>query len=147
MLLAKTFTVSVEPVVKPSSDVTPTQKPFFDPGATTSNLPVDKSLPVEKSGPCLDQATGTAVEEMQTATQPLGAPGAGIATQPVQAPGSFPEVQPTGDEDLSAASDSEADQLSVTGSLDGDIHRDQSADRDASRDDPDSEPTEEANYR
>ena len=33
---------------------------------------------------------------MQTATQPLGAPGAGIATQPVQAPGTFPEVQPTG---------------------------------------------------
>ena len=43
----------------------------------------------------------------------------------------------------SAASDSEADQLSVTGSLDEEIHRDQSADRD----DPDSEPTEEANYR
>ena len=145
MLLAKTFTVPVEPVVKPASDVAPTQKPFFDPGATTSNLPVDKSLPVEKSGPCLDQATGTAVEEMQTATQPLGAPGAGIATQPVQTPGSFPEVQPTGDEDLSAASGSEADQLSVTGSLDGDIHRDRSADRDASRDDPESEPTEEAN--
>ena len=40
MLLAKTFTVPVEPVVKPASDVTPTQKPFFDPGATTSNLPV-----------------------------------------------------------------------------------------------------------
>ena len=97
--------------------------------------------------PCLDQATCNAVEEMQTATQPLGAPGAGIATQPVQAPGLFPEVQPTGEEDLSAASDSEADQLSVTGSLDGDIHRDRSADRDASRDDPDSEPTEEANYR
>ena len=43
--------------------------------------------------------------------------------------------------------DSEADQLSVTSSLDGDIHRDRPADRDASRDDPDSEPTEEANYR
>ena len=141
MLLAKTFTVPVEPVVKPASDVTPTQKPFFDPGATTSNLPV------EKSGPCLDQATGNAVEEMQTATQPLGAPGAGIATQPVQAPGSFPEVQPTGEGHLSAASDSEADQLSVAGSLDDEIHRDRSADRDVSRDDPDSESTEEANYR
>ena len=145
MLLAKTFTVPVEQVVKPASDVTPTEKPFFEP--TTSKLPVEKSLPTEKPGPCLDQATGNAVEEMQTATQPLGAPGAGIATQPVQAPGSFPEVQPTGDEDLSAASDSEADQLRTTGSLDGDIHRDRSADRDASRDDPDSEPTEEANYR
>ena len=130
-----------------------TQCPFtgtlllFDPGGTNSNLPVERSLPVEKSGPCLDQATGNAVEEMQTATQPLGAPSAGIATQHVQAPGSFPEVQPTGEEDLSAASDSEADQLSVTGSRDGDVYRDRSADRDASRDEPDSEPTEEANYR
>ena len=141
MLLAKTFTVPVEPVVKPASDVTTSQKPFFDPGATTSKLAV------EKSGPGLDQVTGEAVDEMQTATQPLGAPGAGIATQPVQAPGSFPEVQPTGEVDLSAASDSEADQLSVTGSLDEEIHRDRSADRDVSRDEPDSEPTEEANYR
>ena len=86
MLLAKTFTVPVEPVVKPASDVTPSQKPFFYPGATTSNLLVEKNLPVEKSAPCLDQTTGIAIEEMQTATQPLGAPSAGIATQPVQAP-------------------------------------------------------------
>ena len=135
MLLAKTFTVPVELVVKPASDVTTSQKPFFDPGATTS------SLAVEKTGPCLDQATSEAVEEMQTATQPLGAPGAGIATQPVQGPGSFPEVQPTGEGDMSAASDSEADQLSVTGSLDEEIHRDRSADREVSKDDPDSEPT------
>ena len=84
---------------------------------------------------------------MQNATQPLGVPGAGIAIQPVQASGSFPEVQPTGEGDVSAASDSEADQLSVTGSLDDEIHQDLSADRDVSRDDPDSEPTEEANYR
>ena len=84
---------------------------------------------------------------MQAATQPLWAPDAGIATQPVQAPGSFPEVQPTGEGDLTAASDSEADQLSVAGSLDEEIHRDRPADRDGSRDDPDSEPTEEANYR
>ena len=145
MLLAKTFTVPVEPVVKPASDVTPTEKPFFEP--STSKLPVDKSLPTEKPGPCLDQATGNAVEEMQTATQPLGAPGAGIATQPVQAPGSFPDVQPTGEADLSATSDSEADQFSETGSLDGDIQRDRSADKDASRDDLETEPTEEANYR
>ena len=32
MLLAKTFTVLVEPVVKPASDVTTSQKPFFYPG-------------------------------------------------------------------------------------------------------------------
>ena len=139
MLLAKTFTVPVEPVVKPSSDVTPSQKPLFEPAASTSKLPV------EKPGPGLDQATSNAVEEMQTATQPLGAPGAGIATQPVQAPGSIPDVQPTGEAELSAASESEADQCSETGSLDGDIHRDRSADREAPRDE--SEPTEEANYR
>ena len=84
---------------------------------------------------------------MQTATQPLGAPGAGIATQPVQAPGSFPEVQPTGDEEMSAASDSEADQLSTTSSLGGDTHKDRSADREASKDDPAPEPTEEGNSR
>ena len=48
MLLAKTFTVPVEPVVKPALDVTTSQKPFFDPGATTS------SLARETTGPCLD---------------------------------------------------------------------------------------------
>ena len=128
MLLAKTFTVLVEPVVKPASDVTTSQKPFFYPGATTS------SQAAVNSGPCLDQATREAVDEMQTATQP-------------QAPGSVPDVQPTGEGDLSAASDSEADQLSVTGSLDDEIHRDRSPDRDVPRDETDQEPTEEANYR
>ena len=44
MLLAKTFTAPVEPVVKPASYVTPTQKPFFDPGASTSSLPVENRL-------------------------------------------------------------------------------------------------------
>ena len=73
--------------------------------------------------------------------------GAGTATQPVQAPGSVPDGQPTGEGDLSAASDSEADQLSVTGSLDDEIHRDRSPDRDVTRDEADQEPTEEANYR
>ena len=78
-------------------------RPFFEPAASSSDLPV------EKTGPGLEQATDEAVEEMQTATQPLGSPGARIATQPVQAPGSFPEVQPTGEGDVSATSDSEVD--------------------------------------
>ena len=91
MLLAKTFTVPVEAVVKPASDVTTSQKPFFDPGATT------RSQTAVNSSPCLDQATGEAVDEMQTATQPLEAPSAGTATQPVQAPGSVPDGQPTGE--------------------------------------------------
>ena len=81
MLLAKSFTVLVEPVVKPAAEVTTSQKPFFDPGASTS------SLARETSSPSLVQATGEAVEEMQTAIQPLEAAGAGTATQPVQAPG------------------------------------------------------------
>ena len=131
MLLAKTFTVPVELVVKPASDVTTSQKPFFVPGATTSNLAR------ETTGPCLDQATGEAVDEMQTATHPLEAPSAGTATQPLQAPGSVPDVQPTGEGDLSGASDSEADQLSFTGSLDDEIHRDWSPDRDVPRDEAD----------
>ena len=84
-----------------------TQCPFtgtllFYPGVTAS------SLARETTGPCLDQATGEAVDEMQTATQPLEAPSAGTATQPVQAPGSVPDVQLTGEGDLSAASDSES---------------------------------------
>ena len=73
--------------------------------------------------------------------------GAGTATQPVQAPGSVPDGQPTCEVDLSAASDSEADQLSVIGSLDDEIHRDRSPDRDVTKDETDQEPTEEANYR
>ena len=80
MLLGTSFTVPVEPVVKPTAEVTTSQKPFFDPGASTT------SLARETSSPSLVQATGEAVEEMQTATQPLEAPGAGTATQPVQAP-------------------------------------------------------------
>ena len=66
----------VEPVVKSASDVTTSQKTFFDPGATSS------SLASEKTGSCLVQAAGSAVtvDEMQTATQPVQAPGAGTAT-------------------------------------------------------------------
>ena len=97
MLLAKSFTVPVEPVVKPA-EVTTSQKPFFDPGASTS------SQATESSSPSLVQATSEAVEEMETATQPLWALSAGTATQPVQAPGSIPDVQPSDEGDLSAAS-------------------------------------------
>ena len=113
--------------MKPAAEVSTSQKPFFDPGASTSSL----ARPASVTGPSLVQATGEAVDEMQTATQPLEAPGAGTATQPVQAPGSVPDVLPsgTGDADLSAeqtlagrvvqsssGSDSEDDQHSVTGS-------------------------------
>ena len=128
MLLAKSFTIPVEPVVKPAAEVTTSQMPFFDPGASTSSL----ARSTGNSGPSLVQATGDAVDEMQTATQPLEAPGAGTATQPVQAPGSVRDVllSGTGDVDVNAdqtltgsrviqsssGSDSEDDQHSVTGS-------------------------------
>ena len=141
MLLAKTFTVPVELVVKPASDVTTSQKPFFYPGATTS------SLARETTSPCLDQAIGEAVDEMQTATQPLEAPGAWTTTQPVQAPGSVPDVQTTSEGDLSGASDSDAEHLSFTGSLDDEIHQDKSPDRDVPRHEANQEPTEDAKYR
>ena len=117
MLVAKTFTVPVEPVVKPVAEVTNNQKPFFDPSASTS------SLARETFGPSLVQATGEAVEEMQMATQPLEAPCPGTATQPVQVPGSVPDVQPSGEGDIGAASDSEGDQHSVTGSLSDENYR------------------------
>ena len=141
MLLAKSFTVPVEPVVKPAAEVTTSQKPFFDLGASTS------SLAGETSSPSLVQATGEAAEEMQTATQPLEAPGAGTATQPVQASGLVPDVQPSGEGDLSAASDSEGDQHSVNGSLSDENYRYGSPDRDLPKEEAaDQEPSEEANH-
>ena len=160
MLLAKSFTVPVEPVVKPAAEVTTSQKPFFDPGASTSSL----ARSTGNSSPSLVQATGDAVDEMQTATQPLEAPGAGTATQPVQAPGSVPDVLPSGTGDVdfnadqtltgsrvvqsSSGSDSEDDQHSVTGSLLEGNYRDGSPDRQLTRDESaDQELSEEGNYR
>ena len=142
MLLAKSFTVPVEPVVKPAAEVTTSKKPFFDPGASTS------SLARESTGPSLVQATSEAIDEMQTATQPLEAPSAGTATQPVPAPSSVPDVQPSSEGDLSAASDSEGDQHSVTGSLSDENYPYGSPDRDLPREEAaDQELSEEANYR
>ena len=68
MLLSKSFTVPVEPVVKPA-EVTTSQKPLFDPGASTSNL----AKSTEPSGPSLVQATGDAV------VPPRGDEGATVA--------------------------------------------------------------------
>ena len=75
------------------------------------------SLARGSTGPSFVQATGEAVDEMETATQSLEAPSAGTATQSVQAPSSVPDVQPSGEGELSTPSDSEGDQHSVTGSL------------------------------
>ena len=133
MLLSKSFAVPVEPVVKPAEVIT-SQKPFFDPVPSTSNLAESAEIP----GPSLVQATSDAVsprgdEIQQNATQPVEAPGAGMATQPVEAPGAGPDVLPsgTGNAALSAdqtltgdrvvqstsGSESDDDQHSETGSL------------------------------
>ena len=70
MLLSKAFAVLVEPVVKPAEVIT-SQKPFFDPGASTSKL----AESAEIASPSLVQATGDAVpprdEIQQNATQPV----------------------------------------------------------------------------
>ena len=160
-MLAKSFTVPVEPVVKPAAEVTTSQKPLFDPGASTSSL----AKSTEPTGPSLVQATGDAVvpprgDEMQTATQPVEAPGSRTATQP----GSVPDVLPssTGDADFSAhqtltgsrvvqsssGSESEDDQHSVTGSLLEGYYWDSSPDRELTRNESaDKELSEEASYR
>ena len=133
-------------VVKPAVEVTTSQKPFFDPGASSSSL----ARSTGNSGPSLVQATGDAVVEMQTATQPLEAPCAGTATQPVQVPGSVPDVLPSGTGDVdfnadqtltgssvvqsSSGSDIEDDQHSVPGSLLEGNYQDGSRDRELTRD-------------
>ena len=146
MLLSKSFAMPVEPVVKPAEVIT-SQKPFFDTGASTSNL----AETAEPSGSSLVQATGDAVvqprgdEIQQTATQPVEAPGVGTATQPVQAPGAGPDVllSSTGDAAVSvdqtltigrvvqstSGSESEDDQHSEAGSLLEGNFRDGSPDR------------------
>ena len=148
----------MEPVAKPAAEVTKSQKILFDPGASTCSL----ARSTGNSGPSLVQATGDAVDEMQTATQPL--PGAETATQPVQVPGSVPDVLPSGTGDVdfnadqtltgsrvvqsSSGSDSEDDQHSVTGSLLEGNYWDGSPERELTRDESAGQKlSEEANYR
>ena len=105
MLLAKSFAVPLELVVKPA-EVNTSEKPFFDPGAGTSQKSTGVSDEIV-TGPSPVQATREvpvlkATQPVETnwsviqqnATQPVEAPGAGMATQPVEAPG--PEVLLTG---------------------------------------------------
>ena len=150
--------------MKPAEVIT-SQKPFFEPGASTSKLAESAGV----TSPSLVQATGDAVpprgdEIQQNATQPVEAPGAGTATQPVEAPSAGPEVLPssTGDAALSAnqtltgpraaqctsGSESEDEQHSETGSLlEGNYHYGSQA-RDLTRDEStDQELSEEASYR
>ena len=169
MLLAKSFAVPVEPVVKPGEVIT-SEKPFFDPGAGTSQkstgvsdvivtspspvqataeVPVMKaSQPVEAAG------TRRGVVIQQNATQPVEAAGAGTATQPVQAPGAGPEVLLTGTGNAAlhiestGGSDSKEDhQSELRSPVDGNF-QDGSPDRDFTRDESaDQELPEEASYR
>ena len=107
MLLAKSFTVPVQPVKKTTAVVT-SDKPFFDPGASPSMMSVTQ--PAEDfTGASTVQATGdvTATQPVEapstmresaatmTATQPVEVPGTGrLATQPVEAAGARTATQP-----------------------------------------------------
>ena len=108
MILVKSFAVPVELVVKPTEVIT-SEKPFFDPGAGSSQSTSGLISDVSFTGPSLVQATGEVavikatqpVEAPGTrrgdviqknATQPVEAPSAWTATQPVEAPGAGPEV-------------------------------------------------------
>ena len=138
MLLSKSFAVLVEPVVKPTEVIT-SQKPFFDPGASTSKLAESAGI----TGPSLVQATGDTVpprgdEIQQNANQPVEAPGAGL------------EVLPSGTDDAALSADqtltgpraaqytsgseSEDEQHSETGSLLEGNYQDGSPARDLTRD-------------
>ena len=97
--------------MKPAEVIT-SEKPFFDPGAGTSqkstgvsdviicywSQPVQATGEVPVKAPQPVEAPGTirGVVIQQNATQPVEAPGAGTATQPVKAPGSGPEALLTG---------------------------------------------------
>ena len=96
MLLAKSFEVPVEPVVK-SAGVITSQKPFFDSGAGASQSTSGGVSHVTGTGPSPVQATGEVA--VMKATQPVEAPGTSRGnvihknvTQPVEAPGAGPEV-------------------------------------------------------
>ena len=151
--------------MKPAEVIT-SQKPFFDPGASTSKL----AESAETTGPSLVQETSDAVpprgdEIQQNATQPVEAPTAGTATQPVEAPGAGPDVLPSGTSDAAfsadqtltgpraaqctSGSESEDEQHSETGSLLEGNYRDGSPARDLlTRDEStDQELPEEASYR
>ena len=56
MILAKSFAVPVEPVVK-STEVITSENPFFDPGASSSQSTSGGVSDVSVSGPSLVQAS------------------------------------------------------------------------------------------
>ena len=111
MLLAKSFAVPIELVAKPVEVIT-SEKPFFDPGAGTSQkstgvsdvivtslspVQANREVPVlTATQPVEAHGTRRGVVILQNATQPVEAAGAGMATQPVEASGAGPEVLLTG---------------------------------------------------
>ena len=99
MILAKSFAVPVEPVMKPTELIT---RDFFNPGAGTSQTSTGGVSDVSLTGASPVQAIGEVAANM-TATQPVEAPGtrrgdviSQTATQPVEASGAGPEVWRTG---------------------------------------------------
>ena len=86
--------------MKPTEIIT-SEKPFFDPGAGTSQTSTGGVSDVSVTGEVAVmkatqpvEAPGTRREDMiqKNAIQPVEAPSAGTATQPVEAPGAGPEV-------------------------------------------------------
>ena len=148
--MSKMFTVPVDPVQNPPSVVT-SNRPFFDPGTSTSGL--SSGVTVGGTGSILDQTTGEAAGMRdavnKSSTCPVEGPGTDVkqqnATQPVEAPGAGPEVLPTGTGSAAlhaelTGSDSEEEFQSELGSpvdvniRDGspDFSRNESADQDPS---------------
>ena len=165
MLVSKTFTVPVNPVQNPPSVITSDQ-PFFDPGTSTSGL--FSGVTVGGTGSSIGQTTGEAavmreavnksathpVEvpgtdvKQQNTTQPVEAPGAGMATQPVEAPGTGPDVLLSGAGETVLQSDSDYDLQSEPGSPVHANDRSGSPDRDFNREDTgDLDLSEDATYR
>ena len=98
IILAKSFAVPVEPFLK-STEVITSEKPFFDPGAGTSQMSTGGVSDVIVTGSSPVQATGEVAVNME-ATQPVEAPGTRKgdvinknATQPVEAPCASSDVQ------------------------------------------------------
>ena len=166
ILLSKSFAVPVEPVKKPAAVVT-SEQPFFDPGASSSMMPVTQ--PAEAfTGASPVQATRDV-----TATQPVEASSTRgksaatmTSTQPVEAPCASTDVQPasTGSKDgstvdqsltstrtvtdITGVSDSEDEMASELESPAAESDREFFSDRDPVREHKlHQEHSEEANYR
>ena len=125
MLLAKSFAVPVEPVVKPAEVIT-SEKPFFDPGAGTSQKSTGVSDVIVTS-PSPFQVTG---EVPVKATQPVEAPGAASDILLTSTGNAALHVDQTltGGKTVESAGGSDSDE-DLESEPDRDLTRDESADQ------------------